>query len=229
MSQIANTLIARYEKNSQRFEVLIDPKKGPDFKSGAKKDFDNVLMFDEVFKDANKGERQTSAAIQKAFGTTDPLEVAQIIIREGDLQITTDQRRKLLEDKKRKVIDLIARNCMDPKAKAPHPPHRIERALEEARFRFDAFKTPEEQMADAIESIREILPISLEKLKIAVRIPVEFAPRSYGTLKEYGIRKEEWGSDGSLMAVIEIAVGIRGEVYDRLNKLTGGQVQTKEL
>lgn len=229
MSQIENTLIARLEKNGERFEVLIDPKKGPDYKSGVKKEFDNVLLVDEIFKDANKGERQTTAALQKAFHTTDATQVAIVILREGELQVTTEQKRKLLEEKRLKVIALIARNTMDPKAKAPHPPARIERALEEARFHFDAFKTAEEQVEPAVEAIREIIPISFDKMRIAVKIPAEFAARGYGALKEYPVKKEEWGNDGSLLAVVEIPAGIQGEFYNHLNKLTGGQVQTKQL
>ena len=81
---------------------------GFDFKTGARKDLANVLMADEVFKDANKGERQTGAALKKAFGTDNVEEIAKIIFRDGELQLTTDQRRKMLEEKKAKVIALIA-------------------------------------------------------------------------------------------------------------------------
>ncbi len=229
MPQLEGTLICRLEKAGEKFEILVDPKKGYDYKTGAKKDFANVLLVEEIFKDSNKGERHTAAAIKKAFNVTDPVEIAKIIIRDGDLQITTDQRRKLLEDKKAKIIDLIAKNAIDPRNKTPHPPLRIQNALEQARFHFDAFKSAEEQMEEAIESIREIIPISLEKLKIAVKIPPEHVGRTYGTLKEYGIKKEEYGSDGSLLAMIEIPAGLQGEFYDRINKLTSGNVQTKVL
>ncbi len=229
MSQIENTLVARLEKNGERFEVLIDPKKGPEWKAGRKPDFENVLLVEEIFKDANKGERQTAAALTKTFASTDPVAIAQRILKEGELQVTTEQKRKMLEEKRLKVIALIARNCMDPKAKAPHPPARIERALEEARYRFDPFKSAEEQVDAAVESIREIIPISFEKMKVAVKIPAEHAARGYGALKEYSIQREEWGNDGSLMAVVEIPAGIQGEFYNHLNKLTGGSVQTKQL
>lgn len=229
MSQIEGTLICRLERNGEKFEIIVDPKKGYEYKTGAKKDFANVLMADEIFKDVNKGERQTASAIKKAFRSEDVLAIAEQILKDGDLQLTTEQKRKLLEEKKAKIIALIARNAIDPRAKAPHPPIRIQNALEEARFHFDAFKPAEEQMEGAIEAIREIIPISLEKMKIAVKVPPEHAGRAYGVLKEYGIKKEEYGSDGSIIAVIEIPAGIQGEFYDRLNKLTAGKVQTKQL
>ncbi|MFH1106284.1 MAG: ribosome assembly factor SBDS [Candidatus Micrarchaeota archaeon] len=229
MSQISNVLIARIEKGGERFEVLVDPKKGYDYKTGAKKDFENVLMSDEIFKDANKGERQNSAALKKAFGTEDQQAVARKIVEEGDLQLSTDQRRKLVEEKRLKVIEMIARNCVDPRTKTPHPPVRIENALEQARVHFDAFKSVEKQFDEAVEAIREIIPVSMEKIKVAVKVPAEHAARCYGLLKEYGIAREEYGQDGSLMCVCEMPAGLQSAFYERINKMTAGQVQTKVL
>ncbi len=229
MSGIENTIIARYEKNGEHFEILVDPKKGYEYKTGAKKDFANVLAFDEVFKDAKKGERQSPAAMKKIFGTDDIQQAAKAVMDQGELQLTTDQRRKAVEEKRVKLIALIAANVMDPKTKAPHPPARIERALEEARFRVDAMKSAEEQMEEAIDSIREIIPISTEKVKVAIKVPAQFAHKTYGLLKEFGIQQEQWGNDGSLMAVVEMPAGIQGQFYDRLNNLTSGQTQTRRL
>ncbi|MBI2445020.1 ribosome assembly factor SBDS [Candidatus Micrarchaeota archaeon] len=229
MTGIENTLTARLDRNGEHFEILVDPKKGYEYKTGLKKDFSNVLAFDDVFKDANKGERASPAALKKAIGTDDIIKAAQYILDHGELQLTTDQRRKAVAEKRAKIVAMIAATVMDPKTKAPHPVTRIELALEEARFHVDAFKRVEEQVETAIESIREIIPISTDKIKVAVRVPAQFAPKCYGLLKEYGIQKEEWANDGSLMVVVEMPVGMEAGFYDRLNSQTSGQTQTKRL
>lgn len=227
MSGIENTIIARLEKGGERFEILVDPKLGYAYKTGQKKDLDNVLAFEEVFKDANKGDRHTASALKKAFGTEDVRTIAQKIFHDGELQLTTDQRRRLLEEKRVKIIALIARSAVDPRTKAPHPPARIEAAMEQARVHIDAFKSAEEQVPKIIDELREIIPISTQEIKVAVRVPASHVARCYGVLKEYGIKKEEYSSDGSLIALLEIPAGIQAEVYDRLNRLTSGQVQTR--
>ncbi|VVB67731.1 Ribosome maturation protein SDO1 [Candidatus Norongarragalina meridionalis] len=229
MSGIENTIVARLEKGGERFEILVDPKLGYEYKTGARKDITNVLVVEEVFKDAQRGERQTGGAVKKFFGTDDINEIAKRIFAEGELQLTTDQRRKLLEEKRTKIVSLIAANVVDPRTKAPHPPQRIEKAMEEARVHIDAFKSAEAQVEEVIEEIREIIPISTEKAKVAVKVPADHAGRAYGLLKEYGMTKDEWANDGSLLCVCEFPAGMSGEFFDRLNRATAGQAQTKSL
>lgn len=229
MTAIENTIIARLEKGGEKFELLVDSKLAYEYKTGARKELSNVLVAEEVFKDAKKGERHNTSTLMKAFGTTDVYEIAKTIFRDGEVQLTTEQRRKLLEEKRLKIVALIARNAVDPRTKAPHPPQRIEAAMEQAKVHVDAFKPAEEQVPAIIDKIREIIPISMEKTRIAVKISAENAPRAYGMLKEYGLTKEEWGNDGSLTCVCEMPAGLQSEFFDRLNKLTTGKAQTKIL
>lgn len=221
--------IARIEKKGEKFEVLVDPQPAYEFKTGVRKDLSNVLAAEEVFKDARKGERHTQATLQKAFGTTDVLEIAAQIIREGEVPITAEQRKKLLEEKQSKIVALISRTCTDPRTKAPIPLQRVLAGMEEKKVHIDPFKPAEEQVPAVVEALREVMPISYERIKIAVRVPGEYAGKAYGLLKEYNIKREEWSPNGAFIAVLEMPAGMQGEFYDRLNKLTGGNVETKVL
>jgi len=60
--------------------------------------------------------------IAQSFGTTDTLKIADIILKKGVLQLTTEQRRKMVEDKRKQIIDFISRQAVDPKTNLPHPP-----------------------------------------------------------------------------------------------------------
>jgi ribosome maturation protein SDO1 len=226
---LEGSIIARLERGGEKFEVFVDEDKAYNFKSGFKKDFSNVLSVDEIFKDAKKGDRQSEAELKKVFGTSDPVKVGEIIVKEGELQLTTERRRKLLEEKKAKIVSLISRNCVDPHTKAPHPPQRIESALDEVKFKVDLFKSVDKQMEEAVEKLREILPIKIENIKIAVKVDSQFAGKAFGILKEFGLEKSEYGSDGSLIGVCVFPAGLQDDFYNKMNKLTGGSVQTKVL
>lgn len=166
----------------------------------------------------------------KAFETTDPLEAAATIIRKGQVQLTAQQRRDMQEDKRRMIIAKIAREAINPQTKLPHPARRIEIAMEEAKIRVDPFKSVDEQVNITLKAIRRLIPIKLEKVKVAIRIPGEDTGKVYGIISEFGkITKEEWQQDGSWVAIVEIPGGMQENFYQKLSEITHGKVETKLL
>ncbi|MGD2142613.1 MAG: ribosome assembly factor SBDS [Candidatus Bathyarchaeota archaeon] len=222
--------IVRYAHSGEKFEILVDPDKGLAYKRGERADIRNVLMLDTVFTDANKGEKASEAKLEEAFGTSDPLEVAEIMFDKGIFQLTAQQRKDMTEQKLRQVINLISRSYVDPSTKLPHPPLRIENALNEVRVNIDPFKDAEEQLKDIVNALRPILPMSMETIEIAIKIPPEYASKSYGIVKDMAeIKRDEWTSDGSWIAVVSISAAMQGDLLDRLGKATQGNLQTKMM
>jgi len=219
-------VIARFEKGGHRFEILVDPDKAFRFREGEKVSIEEVLVGDYIYKDARRGDRASPENVRKVFGTTDIRKVAEIIVREGELHLTTEQRRKLLEAKRRLIINFIARSAIDPKTKLPIPPQRIEKALEEARFPIDLYKSVEEQAGKAVKAILRILPLRIARALVSVRVPPQYAGRAYSEIRKLGdVRGERWLSDGSLRVEIEIPAGIQAQVIDLINKLTRGSAE----
>lgn len=213
----------------EHFEIIVDPDLALAFRLGKKTDFNNVLVAEEVFKDARKGERQSSDKLKKHFGTDDVFVIAQRIVKEGEVPITTEQRRAMVEEKRKRIVAMISREAIDPRTGAPHPPQRIEKAMEEARVHIDPLKPAESQIADVISALKAILPMKFERIRLAVKIPPELAQRAYPTAKSFGMQQEEWLPDGSFAFVVEIPAGMRPEFFDRINGLTAGKAVIKEL
>ncbi|MDK2790187.1 MAG: ribosome maturation protein [Methanothermococcus sp.] len=230
MVSLDKAVIARFQSHGEKFEILVDPYLAAKFKEGQKIDISEILAAEAVYKDSGKGEKVPEDLLNKVFGTTDVKEIAKKIILKGQVQLTAQQRKEMKEQKKKQIISIISRNTINPQTDTPHPPKRIENALEEARVNIDIYKSAEEQVPNVIKELRKILPIKFEKRDIAVRIPSEYAGTAYHTLHEYGtIKQEEWQPDGSLIVVIEIPSGIESEFYAHLNKITKTNVQTKIL
>ncbi|MGA2460477.1 MAG: ribosome assembly factor SBDS [Candidatus Bathyarchaeia archaeon] len=221
---------ARIAKSGEKFEILVKPDEALDYKMGKQLGISQLLVIDEIYSDANKGTHASEEKLQKAFGTTDPVKIAEEIMKHGELQLTTDQRRQLVEDKRKQIVAFIARNCIDPRSGTPHPPIRIEQALNQVKYSIDPFKTVEEQAKEIIEELRSIIPIKIEQMRVAVKIFAEHSAKGYGALKNYGtITREEWQADGALVAVIEMPAGVYGPFLERLGKITQGTIQTKIL
>ena len=229
MTSLDKAIIGRIKKAGMKFEVYLDPDHAYAYLEGQKKDLKNILVVEEVFTDAKKGERASSTSLQKAFGTADVYEITERILKEGEVQLTTEQKRKMVEKRKKQIMDIILKNAIDVRTNAPIPPQRLELAFEQAKIHVDALKKPEQQVEEIVSKIRHIIPIKFEKINIAIKIPAQYAMKCYGLVKAYKIKKEEWTSSGDLIAVIEIPAGMQGEVYDKLAKATNGTVQTKVL
>ncbi len=229
MVKVDEAVIARLEKDGQKFEVLVDPDLALELKKGKPVNFNDLLAIDSVFKDANKGEAQSDSSVQKAFGTTRPEEVAKQIILHGSVQLTTEQRRRMLEQRRKEIISFIALNAINPQTNTPHPPQRIENAMEEAKCSIEAFKPAEEQAQEIIKQIKRLIPISLEKMRIAVKIPVEFAGKANAILHKFELKQSEWQKDGSLVAVVELPAGMRNDLFNELSHLTHGNFESKIL
>ncbi len=230
MVSLEKAVIARVKKCGETFEVLVDPYLARDLKEGKDVDFEKLLAVEDIFKDARKGERAKIDELQKIFGTKDIKEIAKRIIIEGDVQITAEQRREMLEQKKKQIIEYIRRNTIDPRTNTPHPPARIEMALEQAKVHIDIFKPVEAQIREVIKSLKPILPLRLEEIEVAVKIPPQYTGKAISALYSFGtIIKEEWQRDGSWICIIRIPAGMHGDLMDMLSRITKGEALTKIL
>jgi len=215
--------VVRYVRAGEKFEVLVDPDKAFEFKMGKEIPIDEVIAMDVVYTDSKKGFRASREALMKAFGTDDVRKAIEIILKKGELLLTAEQRKKLIEEKKRQIITFISRHCVDPRTKLPHPPTRIEQALEEIGFPIDPFRDAEEQAREVIERLKAVLPISMEVFIVRAIIPPQHVGRCYGVVKNYGkILKEEWGTDGSWKVELEMPAGLYGPFLEKMGELTKG-------
>ncbi|MFW9830669.1 MAG: ribosome assembly factor SBDS [Candidatus Thorarchaeota archaeon] len=227
---LGDAVLARLETHGNRFEIIVDPKLAWAYKQGEKIDLREVIRGDTIFEDALRSKKAAIEALEEAFGTTDELDVARQILEKGSLQLTAEQRREMVEKRLRQVIDIIVRNCINPKTGLPHPPARIEAAMEEAAVTIDSTRSAEEQVRDIVKALQPVIPIRMEIQQLAVKVPPDFAPKAYGTVERIGhIAKDEWQSDGSWIAVVEVPGGLRGELIDALNNLTRGRAEIKIL
>ena len=232
MVNIDEAIIARLESHGEKFEILVDPDLAADFKNPEKKDIviEDVLAVEDIFKDAKKGDTSSDEAMMKVFDNTDVLEVATEIILKGTIQLTAQQKRDMQEEKRRMVINKIAREAINPQTGLPHPALRIENAMEETKTRIDPFKSVDEQVQMVLKAIKVKIPIRFEHVKIAVRLPGSVAGNAFSTISKFGkILNEEWQQDGSWIAVVEIPGGLQDNFDHKMGELSGGEAETKVI
>ena len=230
MVNVDDAVIARLKAQGHSFEILVDCANALALKEGKSVDMHDVLAAMQIFSDAHKGLVASEHAMKQIFNTIEVSEVANQIIHKGEIQLTQEYRESLREEKRKQIIAIIHRNGVDPKTHLPHPPQRIENAFVEAKFHVDEFKPVQLQVQDALKVLRPILPIKFETKEIAIKITPEYAPKCYSTIKQFStILREEWQTNGNWVAVIELPGGMESDLYDKLNKICHGNVESKIL
>ncbi|MFX1587105.1 MAG: ribosome assembly factor SBDS [Promethearchaeota archaeon] len=249
-------IIGRIEKEGRTFEMLLDPDKAWEakkiireeidkrLKEGSKKSRLTVkeilnnpnisidLIFESftIFEDLRRGKKATDGDMEAVFNTTDGRTIAAYILLDGEVHWTKSQREEERQKKLKQIITIISKNAINPQNKKPHPYQRIEKAIEEAKVKIDLMRSAEEQVDDIVKSLRAIIPIRMEQVELAIKIPSAFTAKGYNIVAQLAqIKKEEWQSDGSWVSVVVLPAGLQMELIDKLNKLTHGRVQTKLL
>ena len=229
MVNVDKAVIARLEKNGKNFEILVDCDKALELKKGMNISMDDVLAVDEIYKDVKKGDKASEHDLKNIFKTIDVRDVSKIIITKGIVQLTREHLAKQREEIRKQIVNTIHRNAVDPKTGLPHPPQRIESAMEEAKVHIDENKTASDQVDDILKKLKVIIPIKFETKKIQVVIPPRFAGQSFHILKSYGNPASEWLNDGSLKATLELPGGLIDEFFSKLNGLCHGEVESRIL
>lgn len=216
--------------NDKEFEILVEPDLAKEAKlEGEDHDIQRMLFVQEIFTDANAGERAGADELEDEFGTRNVMDAAKEIFEQGDMQLTTEQKAEMREEKRKQVIDMIARRAQDPKTGNPHPPKRVENALEEAGFHVEWNSDVEEKFQEAIDEIRPIIPISLDEKEAAIRIPADAAGKAYDRIQAVAdVSEEEWGNE-YFMARVKLPAGVLSDLMDELQDLTSGKAEIKEL
>jgi ribosome maturation protein SDO1 len=215
--------VARIKKFGKNFEISIDPDKAVAYRAG-QVELNEVLQADYIFLDAKKGEVAPEIDLEKAFKTTNLEKIAEIILKQGEIQITSEQRSEEREQRRRKLVGMINVQAVDPTSGLPHPAKRIEAALDQAKVNIDNNKPIEDQFLDIVSKLRPIIPLKIEQRKLIIIVPGAHAGKAYHVVHKAKVLQEEWQSDGSWKVSVELPAGLVQEFIDKLNSLTQGEV-----
>ena len=228
MVSLEDAVIARLESGGHRFEILIDPNEAQAFKDGDKIDWEDSIAVDGIWADSAKGERSPENILNDYFESSDLIDIYKKILTEGTIQLTSEQKKEMVDNKKKQILSHIATNAMNPQTGGAHPPQRIENAIVEAKYSIDPVKSVERQVEEIIRKIRPLIPISFEKVKAAVKIPAVYVGKCYGQLSGLGtIENEEYQNDGSWVGIVKMSAASYSELENLLGSTTKGTAEIK--
>lgn len=230
MIPLDRAVVARLESHGERFELLVDPDLAVRIRHGEKVDIEEAVAAIYVFENASRGEKSPDESLEKVFQTTDFPTIAERIILKGEIHLTSEQRRALIEEKRHQVVTFIARHAINPQTGLPHPAKRIEMAMEEAKVTIDPFHPLNQAVEETMKALRPLIPIRFEEVRVAIRIPSDHAARAYGEIDRAArIEQQEWQKDGSWICVVKIPGGMQVDLEGLVKKVSRGTGEMRVL
>lgn len=227
MVDVDKAVVIRLKKAGMKFEVLVDSDKALEFKKGKSLNVEEILAYPGIYHDVRRGDAIPEEELQKNFGTIDVFQVAKKIIAEGELQFTTEQRRRFVEEKRLEIANIISKRGINPQTNTIHPPQRILNAMDKAGIHVDPFIEAELQVNKIVESIKPLLPIKFQRVIVQIVIPAQLSGKTYSVLKRtVGKFDEKWLNDGSLQVVLDIPAGAQEDVFKKIGDITKGNFKS---
>lgn len=193
----------KYKKDGNTFEILVNHGTVDTWRNG-KLGWGKVAYADAVFKNASKGDRYTDNDLMSTFGTSNVDECMKIIAEKGELQLTTADRRKKMEETRKQIVNYIHKYYINPKTNAPHPLINIDNALKEQRY-----NVTEESVERQVQKIMKkmIMQLPMKKNEITLMrgtftIPIQHIGKVQGVLsKTASILSQNYTSKESTVEV----------------------------
>ncbi len=218
--------ISRLSLKGEKFEIIVAPDPALNFKLTGKGDIRKILLVDEVYSDSKKGLRVSSEKLRKFFGTTDVFKIAEKILLEGELQLTSEQRRRMIESKRQRIIAILSKILIDPSLGNPIPSLRIEQALNQVGVSIDPLKPSEEQVKNVVKALRQMLQFKVNEVSLTLTCQQEESTDLYGFVNSFGeVDQTKTQKDKSVKLMARIPAVLTSYFLEKLNSKYGDRVK----
>jgi ribosome maturation protein SDO1 len=224
MSKPGQQTILRYEG----FELLCKPNSISLFREN-KIGRDKVLIIDEIFKNSKKGDRPNSSELEAIFGTSQLDSCITTMLEKGDYQISAEERKKKIDDKRDEIKNYIFTNYTDENG-LPIPMTKVDAVLEEMKIKIDGDIPTDKQLKPILKKLPEIMRIKKRRGVHAVfKIKHQHAGKCHPIITiNSAILSERYVSQG---VIIEVNLLPQQQDYllETVANLTGGDYKFETL
>eukprot|EP00613_Pedinella_sp_CCMP2098_P083269 CAMPEP_0171994686 /NCGR_PEP_ID=MMETSP0993-20121228/279082_1 /TAXON_ID=483369 /ORGANISM="non described non described, Strain CCMP2098" /LENGTH=311 /DNA_ID=CAMNT_0012647767 /DNA_START=42 /DNA_END=973 /DNA_ORIENTATION=- len=169
--RLTNVSVVRLTRNKKRYEIACYNNKVLSWRQGVETDLGEVLQSEFVFFNVGKGEFAKAKDMKAAFGSDDPMEVAKIILEEGELQVSGKERGRESEAMFRDVATIVAEKCVNPGTGRPYTTSTILSAMkDDLHWSGNATRSPKQQALEVMKRLPAVLPLARAPMHVRVHL-----------------------------------------------------------
>jgi rRNA metabolism SBDS family protein len=223
---MAQSQTVRYKKGKHSFEILTKQGSVRQFLTG-KLGWDKVLSADVIFTNSKKGDIAKKQDLITVFGTDDVNKCAEIMVRQGDAQVSASERKEDISVHRRQILEYLHKTYTD-QAGLPHPLVRLETILEEAKIRIDPAVSVHKHCEDVIKRMIGKIVFKRNASDYTITVPKEHVKTCRDVVCKYcPVGRKEIREAGSTTWKVSITSSDFDNFLLEMNKITGGDFTVK--
>lgn len=168
--KLTNVAVVRYKHHGKRFEIACYKNKILNWRSGVEWDLDEVLQIRSIFTNVSRGQIASSDDLVSVFGTSDNDIICKIILNNGQIQISENEREYMLEKRYTDICHMLTQMTINPENNLPLSTKIIESELKKSGFSVSLNKSTKEQALKAFEILKRRIPNQIERLKMIIKL-----------------------------------------------------------
>lgn len=214
--------VVKYKCGKNTFEVLCKMGTAQKYRDG-KLGINNVLVSDDVFLGHyQKGDRPSPSDLVAAFKSSDMAVCAKYILDHGEINLSQDERKEKVEQRRKEIVNYIHKYYIDPKTKTPHPVTRIENALTTLKVHPDPDKDFDREMQDIVKLLPGILTIKRCEVEATLSVQSAFMGAAEGIVRKHAKVNREKYSGADCIMEISLLPGDYDALVADLSRVTKG-------
>jgi rRNA metabolism SBDS family protein len=218
---MSNVQLVRYKKGKHSFEIMTKPGSVRLFLSG-KLGWDKVLSAEAIFTNAKKGNIAREQDLQEVFRTCDINKCAEIMVREGEAQVSASERKEDIDTHCRAIIAYLHRSFTD-QTNTRYPISKLELVMEEAKIRVDPAISVHKQAEEVIKRMQGKMVFKKGTTDYTITVSKAYAKKCGVIICKYSpaMHKEQRNPDGITWKIC-LALGDMENFTNEMNKITEG-------
>uniref|UniRef100_A0A7S2XB95 Ribosome maturation protein SDO1/SBDS N-terminal domain-containing protein n=1 Tax=Lotharella oceanica TaxID=641309 RepID=A0A7S2XB95_9EUKA len=177
-------------------------------------DLDDALEVDEVFYDAHKFAKCSSSDLAAAFGTSDPLECAETILKKGTFSLSSAEKKEKLNAQTDAVVSELVRNYKSIITNQSPSRNQVQDAIKAAKVKIEAEKPVHLQVDEIVDRISESIKLVRHETDYTMRWDAKYGSVLSIIKRHAKVKGISKSAEGKFTA----EVGIPPSEYDMLIK-----------
>lgn len=219
---MSKPILVKLVLNKNVYEILTNHGMVEPYREG-KIGWNKVCAVSGVYKDVSKGDCYTFNQLKDVFGTTDIEECMKQIVMEGELQLTTADRKRKTDELKKQIVNHLHKYFLDPKTMKPHPVVLLESAIDRTKVKVSLDQPFQRQVDEIVKKLPEFIAIRKCTMEGSLFIPHAHLGKALSIVAKYADDHGKKYTDEGCTIRIGVVPGCYDALMIEINSATKGE------